>query len=585
MALDPSLLLAVSALSLAIILLRRLVKGSTVHSPPLLASFPPGPPTLPLLGNLHQIPQDYGYLTYADWARSTAASSDGLLGLKIGPTARIVILSRWRQVRDLLDARGAIYSSRPRLPAAEYVLPPPGDIHPAFLAYGPKWRRTRRAVTEFTKEDALEKLLPIQDAETTQLMWDLLQDGRNSSSPVDDGRYQDHALRAFAGIILASVFGQRGKDYWDPANKARRFFDVQEDWAAILAGGAFPPLDVFPWIRHIPDVLTPWSGWRARAADVRRRQQGLYEELYAETLERVRGGKGRDSYFARLIGEQEKAERDEKDKEAFTQLEMTYLAGFMLEGGSDTTAMAFLTLVLAMAAFPEIQKEAQAEIDSVLGAESMPRSIAGKELPFLRACFLESLRWRPGFTTAIPHTTTADDAYKGYFIPKGTTVLINTWAIHHDPDEYEEPDEFRPSRFLANRFGAKESRSNENNENEQGEAQSSIGASSLSLAPGDAEKDMKGRRESYAFGAGRRLCPGQKMAETSVMLSMAKLLWAFDMRSAGPPLDTDVRTAFTNSILMGPKKFPVVFAVRSEAKAQVIQDEWKRADAFMARFE
>ncbi|KAL8383266.1 hypothetical protein RB595_006834 [Gaeumannomyces hyphopodioides] len=585
MALDSSLLFAASALSLAIILLTRLVKRSTVHAST-LASFPPGPPTLPLLGNLHQIPLSYDYLTYTDWARSTAASSDGLLGLKIGSTVRVVILSRWRQVRDLLDARGAIYSSRPRLPAVEFVLPPPGDVHLAFLTYGPKWRRSRRAVTEFTKEDALEKLLLIQDAETTQLIWDLLQDISDSSdAAVDGGRYQDHALRAFAGIILASVFGQRGKDYSDPANKARRFFDVQEDWAAILAGGAFPPLDVFPWLRHVPDALTPWRGWRARAADIRRRQQGLYEELYAEAVERVRSGKGQDSYFARLIGEQDKAKRDEKDKETFTQLEMVYLSGFMLEGGSDTTAMAFLTLTLAMAAFPDIQKEAQAEIDTVFGAENMPHSATGRELPFLRACFLESLRWRPGFTTAIPHATTADDTYKGYFIPKGTAVLINTWAIHHDPDEYEEPDEFRPSRFLANRFGAKESRSNEGNENEQGETENGAGASSPLLALGEAGEDLKGRRESYAFGAGRRLCPGQKMAETSVMLSMAKLLWAFDVRSAGPPLDTDVRTAFTNSILMGPKKFPVVFAVRSEGRAEVIRDEWKRADAFMLRFE
>ncbi|KLU90241.1 cytochrome P450 3A24 [Magnaporthiopsis poae ATCC 64411] len=570
MALDISLLVAASAVSLVIILIRRLASNSASTR---LAHFPRGPPTLPLLGNLHQMPLSRDYLTYADWAGSSATSSDGILGLKLGSTVRVVVLNRWRQVRDLLDARGAIYSSRPRVPATEFVLPPPGDVHTAFMEYGPKWRRTRRAITEFTKDDALERLLPIQDAESTQLIWDLLQDSSSSSSTADNGRYQDHAFRSFAGVILASVFGQRAKDS-DPAGKARRFFDVQEDWAAILAGGAFPPLNVFPWLRHVPSVLTPWKGWRERAADIRRRQQGLYEELHAETVERMRAGKSQDCFFARLIAEQDQLAQAGKGKEVFTQLELTYIGGFMLEGGSDTTAMAFLTLALAMAAFPDIQKEAQAELDAVFGTENMPHSVSGRELPFLKACFLETLRWRPGLTTAIPHATTADDTYKGYFIPKGTAVMMNTWAINHDPDEFDEPDEFRPSRFLTNRFGAKGDKTNANERGEE-EEEKGVGAG----------EDHKGRREAYAFGAGRRVCPGQKMAETSVMLSTAKLLWAFDVRSPAPRVDTGVRTAFSDSILMGPNKFPVVFEVRSESKREVIRREWEKADAFMGRFE
>src|ERR1700744_5855408 len=32
-------------------------------------------------------------------------------------------------------------------------------------------------------------------------------------------------------------------------------------------------------------------------------------------------------------------------------------------------------------------------------------------------------------------------------IPKNTQILIPTYAIHHDPDIYENPDEFNPDRF------------------------------------------------------------------------------------------------------------------------------------------
>lgn len=37
---------------------------------------------------------------------------------------------------------------------------------------------------------------------------------------------------------------------------------------------------------------------------------------------------------------------------------------------------------------------------------------------------------------------------QGYRIPKGTLVLSNVWAAHHDPRTHDRPDEFQPRRFL-----------------------------------------------------------------------------------------------------------------------------------------
>ncbi|KAH6908268.1 cytochrome P450-like protein [Coprinopsis sp. MPI-PUGE-AT-0042] len=41
-----------------------------------------------------------------------------------------------------------------------------------------------------------------------------------------------------------------------------------------------------------------------------------------------------------------------------------------------------------------------------------------------------------------------DEEYNGYFIPKGTIVFCNSWAIMHDPGVFENPMEFRPERYL-----------------------------------------------------------------------------------------------------------------------------------------
>ncbi|KAJ5653328.1 hypothetical protein N7490_000331 [Penicillium lividum] len=66
-----------------------------------------------------------------------------------------------------------------------------------------------------------------------------------------------------------------------------------------------------------------------------------------------------------------------------------------------------------------------------------------------------NLRWRPIARGGIPHLPIQDDYYEGYVLPKGTTLFANTWAIHMDETEYDEPDKSIPEHFLGNTFGSK----------------------------------------------------------------------------------------------------------------------------------
>lgn len=87
-----------------------------------------------------------------------------------------------------------------------------------------------------------------------------------------------------------------------------------------------------------------------------------------------------------------------------------------------------------------------------------------------------------------------DDVYDGYFLPKGTIVFANTWSIHQDLAEYERPEDFMPERFMTSKFGTKSTKEN--------------------------SKDNDQRRVTYSFGAGRRVCPGQRLAENSLVSSL-----------------------------------------------------------------
>lgn len=76
------------------------------------------------------------------------------------------------------------------------------------------------------------------------------------------------------------------------------------------------------------------------------------------------------------------------------------------------------------------------------------------------------------------------------------------------------------------------------------------------------------------------------MAENNSMMTMAKLIWSFEVVYAGDGKpDVDVRSAFKDSILTGPKLFPVRFVLRSESKRDIISKEWEKADQFLSKFE
>ena len=91
---------------------------------------------------------------------------------------------------------------------------------------------------------------------------------------------------------------------------------------------------------------------------------------------------------------------------------------------------------------------------------------------------------------------------QGYLIPKGTWVQGNVWAIHHHEREFPEPDRFSPNRHVK----------------------------------GDPEnRPFPNERGFMTFGWGRRVCSGQGLAEQGTFITIARLLWAFNIQKALGP--------------------------------------------------
>ena len=165
--------------------------------------------------------------------------------------------------------------------------------------------------------------------------------------------------------------------------------------------------------------------------------------------------------------------------------------------GSETTATNLLWWALAMIAFPEVQRRAQAEMDVVVGRDRLPTFADAPHLPYVRAIIREILRWRPSVPFSVPHAATEEDWYEGMYIPKGTVCISNLWHCNHDRTVFgEDADEFRPERHL----------------DEHGE-----------LLPGPIETYQAGH---VSFGFGRRICVGKDLATESLFIDTARILWA-----------------------------------------------------------
>ncbi|KAI8625857.1 cytochrome P450 [Xylariaceae sp. FL1651] len=198
--------------------------------------------------------------------------------------------------------------------------------------------------------------------------------------------------------------------------------------------------------------------------------------------------------------------------------------------------------------FPEVRIAAQNQVDKAFGDTEIPRWQDMEKIPIVTQTVKECLRWRPPVPASVPHAMARDEEYESMRLKKGSTILLNIWGIHHDPDRYPNPSQFDPSRF------AEHSKS----------------------APVYANANDGENHDHFAYGSGRRICPGIHLAERSLTTLFAKLLWGFDfahkLDATGRriPIDIQPETAYHDGFLNKVYPFEMVATPRSEKRREIM---------------
>ena len=210
-------------------------------------------------------------------------------------------------------------------------------------------------------------MLPIQNAEATQTVYDLL---------CDPSGYYKHIQRYTTAVILASVFGQRGEEF--ETAKVQALYDVQNRFTALLEPGATPPVDALPFLKYLPEFAAPW---KVAARNIRRDQRALYFQLMDETRKRMDQGQSTDCFMEKLIQNQEKNGLDDEH--------VAYVGGILMEAGSDTTSSTLLSFLLGVMQNKEALRQAHEDVDRCCGKDRLPGVGDLGSLPYIEACMLE----------------------------------------------------------------------------------------------------------------------------------------------------------------------------------------------------
>lgn len=319
-----------------------------------------------------------------------------------------------------------------------------------------------------------------------------------------------------------------------------------EIWSKVMETGATPPVDIYPFLHWLPQ--STFLNWVDRATNVKREMNRLYADFLSDIrMRRQKEGVGRGVFMDKVL-DQADGEAKKQPGLTYSDHEMWFMGGTLTEGGSDTSASIILAFVQAMVAYPEIQKQAQAQSDAVVGVDRSPKWSDYANLPYVAQCVKEAMRWRPVTPLAFPHALAEDDWVDGMFLPKGTVIIINAWGLHNDEERFPNPERFDPDHFAGCTTVATE------------------------LANGAWET-----RDHYGYGAGRRFCPGAHLAERNLFLAMSKLLWGFEIKPGKQKPDTDAVTGYCEGFLVCANDFEAEFEVRGVERSATIMREFEEA--------
>ncbi|KAG8362628.1 hypothetical protein BUALT_BualtUnG0056900 [Buddleja alternifolia] len=469
-------------------------------------SLPPGPPSLPFIGNLIWLRKPISQLEFI--LRHLKTRYGPLITLRIGPRC-LVFVGSHSLAHHALVQNGAVFADRPAPPPTSRIL---NRTQKAISSstYGPSWRILRRNLTHEILHPSRVKSYSTSRRWVLSVLVHRILDAAKLESSV---RLIDHFQYAMFCLLVLMCFGNKLQE-----NQIKEIESVQR--GLLLGFRRFNTLNFWPRLGKIlfrkrwkeliqmrldqEKVLIPLIRARLQAKKTMNNinedsNEGDEVVAYVDTL-------------VDLQLPEENRKLDEGD--------MVSMCSEFLSAGTDTTSTALQWIMANLVKYRHLQDKLYEEISGVMGPPPPRDNREGQvveeedlhKMPYLKAVVLEGLRRHPPGHFVLPHKVTHDVELDGYMIPKNALVNFMVADMGWDPTVWKDPMEFKPERFLASTF------------------------------------DITGSREikMMPFGAGRRMCPGSALALLHLEYFVANLIWYFEWTPVeGDEIDLSEKQEFT----------------------------------------
>ncbi|XP_016514159.2 cytochrome P450 CYP736A12-like, partial [Nicotiana tabacum] len=445
---------------------------------------PPGPRGLPIIRNLHML-GTLPHRTLYDLSKKYGPIM--FLKLKNVPT---VVVSSPETAELILKTHDAVFASRPKLKAVEYVSD--GAKGVAFAPYGPQWRNARKFCTqELLTAEKIESFAGMRKEEIGVLV-------RRLKVATDGGEVVELGEKVgelIANMTYRMLFG-------DFRNSDRFDLNIVQEMVRLV--GAFNIADYVPFLEPF-DI----QGLNKQLKGTGKAVQKVFDTIINEHEEDARDGshKGSKDLVDVMLSHQNCPKSYSIDRAT-----MKAILSDMIVAAIDTSHTWIEWVFAEIVKHSRVMNKLQEELISVVGLDRMVEEQDLPKLEYLELVLKETFRLHPVATLLVPRESMEDVVINGYYIPRKSRVMINCWALGHDPKIWSDNvEEFVPERFIGKNF------------------------------------DLRGHDfHLLPFGYGRRSCPGMNLGLITVKLIVAQLVHCFnwDLPEGILPGDLDMTEKF-----------------------------------------
>ncbi|PON41124.1 Cytochrome P450, E-class, group I [Parasponia andersonii] len=442
-------------------------------------NLPPGPLSLPIVGNWLQVGNDLNHRFLASLSRTYGS----VVLLKLG-SRNLTVVSDPELANQVLHAQGVEFGSRPRNVVFDIFTGNGQDM--VFTVYGDHWRKMRRIMTlPFFTNKVVHLYSTMWEQEMDLVVDDLNRDERVRSEGIVIRRRLQLMLY---NIMYRMMFDTKFESLEDPLFiEATKFNSERSRLAQSFEYnyGDFIPL-LRPFLR----------GYLNKCRDLQSRRLAFFNNYFVNKRREIMAANVEKHKISCAIDHIIDAEK----KGEISKENVLYIVENINVAAIETTLWSMEWAIAELVNHPTVQSKVREEIRAVLKGEPVTESNLNK-LPYLQATVKETLRLHTPIPLLVPHMNLEEAKLGGYTIPRESKVVVNAWWLANNPAWWKKPEEFRPERFLE----------------EEGSTEAVAGG----------KVDFR----FLPFGVGRRSCPGIILALPILASVIAKLVSSFEMKA------------------------------------------------------